>query len=132
MDNIIEIKEGCLIDASSENVAQMASKILDSKKASDLKILKIAEKTIIADYFVICTGNSSTQIKTLADEVEYKLGVAGVKDIRLEGSASDDWKVVDCKDVIIHIFSPDARDFYKLDRLWADCEEIDIDKILNS
>ena len=109
MDNILEIKEGFLNDASSDIVAETAIKILDSKKASDLKLLRIDTKTIIADYFVICTGNSSTQIKTLADEVEYKLGIAGVKDIRLEGSASDDWKVVDCKDVIIHIFSPDAR-----------------------
>lgn len=132
MENILGIKEGCLIGASSDKIAELAIKILDSKKAEDLKLLKIDTKTIIADYFVICTGTSTTQIKTLADEVEYKLSLAGVADIRLEGSAADDWKVVDCKDVIIHIFSPDARDFYKLDRLWADCEEIDTDKILNS
>ncbi len=131
MDNILEIKEGCLVNQAPDKVAELAIRILDFKKASDLKLLKIDEKTIIADYFVICTGNSSTQIKTLADEVEYKLGVAGVQDIRLEGGASDEWKVVDCKDVIIHIFSPDARDFYKLDRLWADCEEIDLNNILN-
>ena len=131
MENIFEVKEDALIGATSEKVAEMAIKILDNKLAKELKMLKIDAKTIIADYFVICTGNSTTHIKTLADEVEYKLGVAGVSDIRLEGSASDEWKVVDCKDVIIHIFSPDARDFYKLDRLWADCEEIDISKIIN-
>lgn len=131
MENIFEIKEGCLKEATSFQVAELTTKILDSKKASDLKILKIDSKTIIADYFVICTGNSTTQIKTLADEVEYKLGLAGVSDIRLEGNNSDEWKVVDCKDVIIHIFSPDAREFYKLDRLWSDCEEISLDSILN-
>ncbi len=132
MENILEIKEGCLEGATSCEVAELAVKILDSKLASEIKLLKIDAKTVIADYFVICTGRSTTQIKTLADEVEYKLKVAGVPEIRLEGSASDEWKIVDCKDVIIHIFSTEARDFYKLDRLWSDCEEIDITKILNS
>lgn len=132
MENILGIKEGCLKDATSVSVANLVVKILDSKKAQDIKVLKIDTKTIIADYFVICTGNSTTQIKTLADETEYLLGIAGVSDIRLEGSNADDWKVLDCKDVIVHIFSQSARDFYKLDRLWADCEEIDINKILNS
>jgi ribosome-associated protein len=132
MENILEIKEGCLKGATSQEVAELAVKILDSKLASEIKLLKIDAKTIIADYFVICTGRSTTQIKTLADEVEYKLKVAGVNEPRLEGSASDEWKIVDCKDVIIHIFSLEARDFYKLDRLWADCDEMDISKILNS
>ena len=132
MENILGIKEGCLANATSEEIAFLAVKILDSKKADDIKILKIDTKTIIADYFVICTGNSTTQVKTLADETEYRLGIAGVPDIRLEGSNADDWKVVDCNDVIIHTFSQSAREFYKLDRLWADCEEIDINKILNS
>ena len=107
-------------------------KILDSKKAEDIKVLKIDAKTTIADYFVICTGTSNTHVKTLADEVDYRLGIAGVSELRLEGSLADDWKVIDCKDVIVHIFSASAREFYKLDRLWADCEEIDISKILNS
>ena len=62
--------------------------------------------------------------KALADELEYKLGVAGVADIRLEGSDCNDWKVLDCKDVIIHIFSEEARDFYKLEKLWNEAEEI--------
>ena len=132
MENILEIKEGCLQGATSQEVAALAVKILDSKLASEIKLLKIDAKTVIADYFVICTGRSTTQIKTLADEVEYKLGVAGVQNIKLEGNTSDEWKVVDCKDVIIHIFSPDAREFYKLDRLWADCEDIDLSNILNS
>ena len=105
MENILGIKEGCLIGADSTQVAELAVKILDSKKAENIKLLKIDTKTIIADYFVICTGTSSTQVKSLADDVEYRLGIAGVADIRLEGSNADDWKVVDCKDVIIHISS---------------------------
>lgn len=132
MDNIFDVKEGCLEGQASDKVAELAIKLLDNKKASNLKLLKVDAKTVIADYFVICTGMSSTQVKTLADELDYKLGVAGVKDVRLEGSASNEWKIIDCKDVIIHIFSKEARDFYNLDRLWADCEEIDINNIINS
>ena len=132
MENIFEIQEGVLAGAVSNKIAELSVKLLDAKKAEQIKVLKIDTKTIIADYFVICNGRSSTQIKALADELEYKLGVAGVADIRLEGSDSNEWKVLDCKDVIIHIFSEEARDFYKLDRLWADCEEISIDDILNS
>jgi ribosome-associated protein len=132
MENIFEIQEGILAGAGSDKIAELSVKLLDAKKAEQIKVLKIDTKTIIADYFVICNGRSSTQIKALADELEYKLGVAGVADIRLEGSDSNEWKVLDCKDIIIHIFSEEARDFYKLDRLWADCEEISIDEILNS
>lgn len=132
MENIFEVQEGVLVGKGADEVAKLATRILDSKKADNIKVLKIDEKTIIADYFVICNGRSTTQIKALADELEYKLGVAGVQDIRLEGSDSNEWKVLDCKDVIIHVFSQEAREFYNLDRLWADCDEIDINEILNS
>ena len=132
MENIFEVQEGVLVGKDADEVAKLATRILDSKKADNIKVLKIDEKTIIADYFVICNGRSTTQIKALADELEYKLGVAGVQDIRLEGSDSNEWKVLDCKDVIIHVFSQEAREFYNLDRLWADCDEIDINEILNS
>ncbi|MBQ9744457.1 MAG: ribosome silencing factor [Clostridia bacterium] len=132
MENIFEVKEGVLVGKGADEIAKLATKILDSKKASDLRVLKIDSKTVIADYFVICNGRSSTQIRSLADELEFKLGIAGLQDIRIDGSDSNEWKVLDCKDVIIHIFSEEARKFYKLDRLWADCEEIDINEILNS
>lgn len=132
MDNLFEMIPDSLKNVSSYEISKAVVKILDTKKAEDIKCLKIDSKTVIADYFVICTGHSSTQIKALADEVEYKLGVGGVDYIRLEGNDSTDWKVLDCKDVIVHIFSTEAREFYKLDRLWSDCEEIDISKILNS
>ena len=132
MENIFEVQEGILLDKGSKEAAKLAVQILDSKKASDIRVLKIDTKTVIADYFVICNGRSTTQIKALADELEYKLGIAGLEYIRLEGSDSNDWKVLDCRDVIIHIFSPEAREFYNLDRLWSDCDEIDIKEILNS
>ena len=130
MEVLFNVKDGELENASSYEIACAAVKVLDSKKAGDIKLLKIDQKTIIADYFVICTGNSSTQIKTLADEVDYQLGVGKVPYVRLEGADSNEWKVIDCHDVIVHIFSDEARSFYKLEKLWADAEEINIDSII--
>ena len=131
-ENDLQIVPEDLTNAEPKKIADKIVSILDIKKGGDIKLLEVHSRTVIADYFVICTANSTTQVKSLADELEYKLGVAGVADIRLEGSDCNDWKVLDCKDVIIHIFSEEARDFYKLDRLWADCEEISIEEILNS
>lgn len=130
MENLFKIEPSQLENASSLEIAGAVVKILDSKLAKDIKALKIDSKTIIADYFVICSGNSSTQIKTLADEVEYQLGVGALPYVRLEGTDSNEWKVVDCHDVIVHIFSDEAREFYKLEKLWADAEEISISDLL--
>ena len=130
MEVLFNVKEGELENASSYEIAKAAIKVLDSKKAGDIKLLKIDKKTIIADYFVICTGNSSTQIKTLADEVDYQLGVGRVPYVRLEGTDSNEWKIIDCHDIIVHIFSDEARGFYKLEKLWADAEEIDINSVI--
>lgn len=130
MDILFNVKENELANANSFELAKVAVKILDTKKAMDIKVLKIDKKTILADYFVICTGNSSTQIKTLADEVEYQFGVGNVPFVRLEGTDSDEWKIIDCHDIIVHVFSNEARGFYKLEKLWADAEEIDINSIL--
>ena len=130
MENIFEILDGSLENATSYEIMKSTVKLLDAKKGGQIKALKIDNKTIIADYFVICSGNSSTQIKSLADEVEYQLGKGGVSHVKLEGSDSNEWKVIDCHDVIIHIFSNEAREFYKLEKLWADAEEIDISSII--
>lgn len=130
MENLFKVEPGQLENASSLEIVGAVVKILDNKLAKDIKALKIDSKTIIADYFVICSGNSSTQIKTLADEVEYQLGVGALPYVRLEGTDSNEWKVVDCHDVIVHIFSDEAREFYKLEKLWADAEEISIADLL--
>ena len=130
METVYNVKEGELVNANSLKVAMTAVKVLDVKKANDIKLLKIDEKTTIADYFVICAGNSGTQIKTLADEVEYQLSNGGVGHVQLQGTDSDEWKVIDCLDVIVHIFSNEARNFYKLEKLWADAEEIDISGLI--
>lgn len=102
--------------------AKKIAEVLDSKKAQDVKILKVADLTFVAEYFVLATGTSSTQVKALAEEVEFQLKEAGVPG-HLEGKASD-WHLIDFGSVICHIFEPNARSHYNLERLWADAEEI--------
>ena len=101
-------------------------KILDRKKAMDIKVLRINELSIVADYFVIASGTSNTHVKSLADEVEYQLAQKGVKPNGIDGSPSNNWIVLDYIDVIVHIFHEEAREFYQLEHLWADGEPVDI------
>lgn len=109
-----------------EKIVQIAIEALDSKKGVGLKVLKIDDLTSIADYFIIVNGNSSTQIKALADEVEFKLEQEGIKVDHREGYSGGKWVLLDYGSVIIHIFHPETRDFYGLEKLWADAKEIDI------
>ncbi|MBO4382718.1 MAG: ribosome silencing factor [Clostridia bacterium] len=102
--------------------AKRIAEVLDSKKAQEVKVLKVADLTFVAEYFVLATGTSSTQVKAMAEEVEYQMKEAGVAG-HLEGKASD-WYLIDFGSVICHIFEPAARDYYNLERLWADAEEI--------
>ena len=105
-------------------------KVLDSKKAKDIRAIRIGDLTILGEYFVIATGTSSTQVKMLADEVDYQLGEKGVQPHRVEGYHSENWIILDYTDVIVHIFHEDTREFYDLERLWADGEKVDLSGIL--
>lgn len=131
MEVLFEVSDGALANAQSSEIVEAAVKTLDSKKAKNIKVLKIGDKTIIADYFVICNGTSTTQVKSLTDEVEYQLKKGCVPFVKIEGNDCIDWKVVDVHDVIIHIFTDEAREFYKLEKLWADAETVDISNIIN-
>ena len=106
-------------------IAAVAAKALDEKKAKDVKVLKTVEQTVLADYFVICNGTSSTHIKALVDEVDKELSLAGEPPIRREGLRSDIWVLMDFGCVIVHVFTDEARKFYNLERLWSDSEEVD-------
>lgn len=111
-------------------IAAIAAKALDDKKARDVKVLKTEGQTILADYFVICNGTSSTHIKALVDEVDKQLSEAGEPPIRREGMRSDIWILMDFGCVIVHIFTDEARKFYNLERLWADAEEVELSSLL--
>ncbi len=112
-----------------EQAVQIA-KILDSKIAQDIKIIEISDVTIIADYMVIATGRSSTQVKSLADEVEYQMDELGYSVSHIEGHRSNSWILLDYVDIIVNVFNEEAREFYDLERLWQDGKEIDLSDIL--
>lgn len=113
------------------DVLKKIVKALDDKKGNDIKVIKIDELTVVADYFVIVTGNSNTHIRALADEVEFQLEEAGMKADHIEGRATG-WVVMDYAGVVAHIFTEEARNYYNLERLWEDAKQIDVDDILNA
>lgn len=112
---------------TSLETAKMAVKALDSKKALNIKVIKIQDISAIADYFVIATGTSSTHVKALADEVEAQLDEAGISVSHVEGYRSNSWILLDYVDVVVHVFSDEAREYYDLERLWQDGKIIDIE-----
>ena len=110
--------------------ADMICKFLSEKKANDIVKIYVADKTIIADYFVIATATSSTHVHSLADEVDAKLAEAGVTPHHIEGRSTG-WIVLDFASVIVHIFTPDQREFYSLDKMWSDGEQMELTDILD-
>ena len=122
---IEEIKvEKSLVGTTSEELANAIFEILEDRKAHDVKVLHVEKKTVIADYFVLCTGNSSTQVKALADEVEYKTTIRGRTPTNVEGKDNTAWIVLDYDSVIVHVFSREAREYYNLDKLYSGNVEI--------
>ena len=115
---------------SSLQTAKFAAKALDSKKGRDIRVIRINDVSILADYMVIATGNSSTQVKALSEEVEEKLDQEGVSVSHIEGHRSNTWILLDYVDVIVHVFSDEARQYYDLERLWQDGEILEIHQIL--
>lgn len=111
-------------------IVKTAVKALDSKKAQNIKIIKVDELTILANYFIIANGTSSTQVKSLADEVDYKLSEQGLEPHRTEGYNGSNWIVLDYLDVVVHVFHTETREFYDLERLWQDGEIIPTEDFL--
>ncbi len=120
-----------LSKATSAELAEAIVRVLAEHKTHDLSLLRVEEKTVLTDYFVICSGNSSTQVRALAAEVEYKMSLCNVKAWNMDGYSEGSWIVVDFGSVMVHIFCRDARNFYKLEKLWADAEAIDISGMIN-
>ncbi len=113
------------IQQDAEKLAEVIAGILDTKKAHNVKVLKVLDKTTLADYFVIAGGTSSTHVKALAEEVEYELGQKyNVKPAGIEGRGTGGWVLLDYETVLVHVFDPKMREFYGLEKLWAECEEI--------
>ena len=104
-------------------------KVLQDKKAGDIEIIKIADVSTIADYLVICSGTSTTQVKALASAVEEKVDREGKMTYHKEGYSTASWVLLDYGDLIVNIFYTEARDFYQLENLWADGETIEIEDL---
>lgn len=111
---------------TSLEIAKEAAKILDNKKGIDIKVVYIKDVSILSDYLVIATGTSSTHVKSLAEDVEFKLKELGIAPTHIEGHRSNSWVLIDYWNVIVHVFSEDTRKFYDLERLWKDGKEIEL------
>ncbi len=101
-------------------------KALDDKRAEDIDVLDISELTSLGDYFVICSCNSSVQVRACADEAEAKMKEAGFAPLHVEGYRSGSWILLDFDNIIVHVMDKQTREFYSLERLWDDAKRLDI------
>ena len=104
----------------TREIALLAAKALDDKRGKDITVLKVDEMTVITDYMVIATGRSTPQVKALAENVEDELAKHEIFAKRREGVAEGHWCVLDFGDVMVHVFHEQDREYYQLERLWAD------------
>ena len=125
-ENDLQIVPEDLTNAEPKKIADKIVNILDIKKGGNIKLLEVHSRTVIADYFVICTANSTTQVKSLADELEYQMTLCNTPPAHTDGMGRGEWSVLDFSSVIVHIFIKSAREFYKLDKLWGDTTELEI------
>ena len=116
----------------AESIVTMAAavKALDKKKGRNLQVLKTGELTTLADYFVLCTAGSTTQIKALSDVCEEAMERNGERVHHIEGHRGGTWVLMDFSSVVVHLFMDEARKFYDLERLWKDAAEVDLSDIL--
>lgn len=109
---------------------ELIIKTLDLKKGEEIQALKVADLTILAEYFVIVNGTSNTHARTLADEVEFQLSQKGIEPQRREADTGNTWIILDYADIIVHVFDKNQRQFYNLEGLWADASPVDISGLL--
>lgn len=110
--------------------AIVLAKALDSKKGNEIKVLKTQNLTTLADYFVICTATSNTQVKAMSDACEEAMEKHGEHVHHIEGHRDGTWLLLDFSDVVVHVFTDETRKFYDLERLWGDAEEVDLSDVL--
>ena len=118
------------LPVTSYESAILLAKTLDSKKGEEIKVLKTEGLTTLADYFVICTATSNTQVKAMSDACEEAMEAHGERAHHIEGHRGGTWLLMDFSAVVVHVFTDEARKFYDLERLWGDAEEIDLEQAL--
>ncbi len=109
-------------------IKRLIEKILDSNKARDITSIDLKNKSYIADYMIIASGTSSRHLQALSEILVAELKKKGLENCRIEGRESNDWKLVDTSDIIVHIFHPEKRNFYDLEKMWS--EEIPKEKAI--
>ncbi|MDQ2886129.1 MAG: ribosome silencing factor [Chloroflexota bacterium] len=114
--------EQVLLDPAQ--MARAAADAASDKKASDVLLLDVREITTIADYFVICSGNNARQIQAIADAVDEALREQGARPFNREGVADTGWLLLDFGDIIVHIFGPTEREYYRIERLWSEAKTV--------
>ena len=115
---------------TSYEMAIALAKALDGKKGQDIKVLKTEELTTLADYFVLCTATSSTQVKAMSDACEEAMEKNGEQVHHIEGHRGGTWLLMDFSSVVVHVFTDEARKFYDLERLWGDAQAVDLTQVL--
>lgn len=110
-------------------MTKLAIEALEDKKAEDISIIDISEVSVLADYFLIASGNSKNQVQALIDNVEEKLGRAGITPKNIEGYQTGNWVLMDYGDLIVHVFDRQNRLFYDLERIWRDGKKIGKDEL---
>lgn len=110
--------------------ARKIVQVMDSKKAKDIRLIKIEGISNLGDYFVVASASNTTQVKAIADEVEDEMTKLGLEPNRVEGRQSAQWILMDYYDVMVHVFLDEARSFYNLERLWSDAPQLDISDLL--
>ncbi len=103
----------------------------DDRKAQDISILKIDELTTLCDYFVICSGTSTPHVNAIYEEIDEKLSETGVHPASKQGVGNPGWVLLDYGDVIVHIFNEASREFYSIERLWSDAEQINVENLID-
>lgn len=117
-----------MIPLKSIQKARLIADAAQDKKAKDTVVLEIKDLSILADYFVISSGESTTQVRSIVDNIEEKLRSRGIKPAGTEGRTLNQWVLMDYGDVIVHVFEDDARRFYDLEKLWLDAPRVDFEK----
>ena len=113
-----------------KEMAVLALKALDEKKAIDVKVIDIHEVSVLADYFIIASGSNSNQVQAMVDNVDEQLSKAGYEPKQIEGPKSSNWILMDYGDMIIHVFDEENRLFYDLERIWRDGKILEMDEFL--
>lgn len=118
---------------TTKELTKTALNALLDRKASDIVLLRVTKQTTLADYYVICTGTSNTQLRAIADAVDESMSKQyGLEPKSIEGYRSASWILLDYGSVIVHAFKNDTRQFYDLERLWSDSEKLDVQEFLTS